>query len=100
MDTTFARAHAYLGAKYLAEKKYMRAANEYDSAITRLERWRSNRQAVDIAVYSGMLTENEKHDLLELLRDSYYQMADAYDAFGRKSDAVAYRAKGAAVEVE
>jgi putative inorganic carbon (HCO3(-)) transporter len=100
VDTTFARAHIYFGEKYMAEKKYMQAANEYDCAITRLERWRSNKQAVDIALYSGIISEQEKRDLLLLLRNSYYIIATAYDAFGKKSTAEEYRVKGAAVKID
>ncbi|MHB9035575.1 MAG: O-antigen ligase family protein [Armatimonadota bacterium] len=94
VDTTFARAHAYFGEKYLAEKKYTMAANEYVQAIERLERWKSNKLALQVALCSGLLTEQGKRDLLALLRESYFDLAKAYDAVGNKYGAREAREKG------
>lgn len=100
IDTTFARAHIYFGEKYMAQKKYSRAANEFTQAIDRLDRWQSNKQMIKVAVYAGLLTEQEKLDLLGLLRESYYNLAGACDALGHKEWASESRKKGDAVKVE
>lgn len=100
VDTTFARAHIYCGKKYKAEKNYSLAANEFTQAIDRLERWKSNRQMIDVALYAGMMSEQEKLDLLELLRESYFDLAEACDALGHKQWASEARKKGDAVKVE
>jgi hypothetical protein len=100
VDTTFARAHIYFGRRHKAEKKYYLAANEFTQAIDRLDRWQSNRQMINVAIYSGILTQQEKLDLLEMLRESYYDLADIYDAIGYKKWASETREKGRAVRIK
>ncbi|MCE5313801.1 MAG: O-antigen ligase family protein [Armatimonadota bacterium] len=80
VDTTFAHAHAYLGAKYMARKRYSAAANEYVQVIERLQRWQSNKDVLRVALLTGMLTESEKNDLLELLRQSRSDLAKCHNA--------------------
>ncbi|MCE5323526.1 O-antigen ligase family protein [bacterium] len=100
VDTTFARAHIYFGRKYQAEKKYSLASNEYTQAIDRLERWRSHKQMIDVAIYAGLMSKQDELDLLEQLRGSYFDLAEACDALGHKQWANEARANGEAVKVE
>ncbi len=97
VDTTFAYAHAYFGEKNMARKRYARAIDEFTSAIDRLETWRSNKQALRIARFSGTLTREEEHDLLDVLRRCYLGLAEAYSASGDPRNAQRARAKAESV---
>lgn len=97
VDNTFAFAHFCFGHKYLEEKNYPRAVAEFTSAIERLERWRSNKQMLRLARFTGMTTPEEEQRLLTLLRDSYFGLAEAYSGMGDRAEASGARTKGAAI---
>ncbi|MCL5104126.1 MAG: O-antigen ligase family protein [Armatimonadetes bacterium] len=100
VDTTFARAHVYFADKYMARKRYAMAADEFRDAIDRLENWRSHEQYLEVALYAGMLTKEEERGLLELLRDSYFGLAQASSAMGKNAEAAEAREKGEKVKTE
>lgn len=87
VDTTYADAHAYFGGKYLARRKYASAAGEFISAVDRLERWRSNKQMIEVARHTGRLTKEEETQLLTLLRDCYLGLAKACRGMGNATGA-------------
>ena len=94
VDVTYAYAHAYFGNQYLDRKDYKDAVREFESAIDRLERWRSNKQILEMARVTGMLSEGEETSLLDLLRESYFNLQDAYNGLGDKAKAIEARRKG------
>jgi O-antigen ligase/tetratricopeptide (TPR) repeat protein len=87
VDTNFVYAHVYFADKYLTQKRYARAITELTEAIDRLERWRSNKEALKIARFSGMLTPKDERNLLLLLRACYFRLAHAYEALGESKKA-------------
>lgn len=99
VDTTFAYAHVYFGEKYLAQEKFARAAGHFDAAVERLERWRSNKQFLEVARYMGMLTTDEERALLMLQRDCYYRIADIRREMGNEAGSRIARSKGDAVQI-
>ncbi|MCL5104654.1 MAG: O-antigen ligase family protein [Armatimonadetes bacterium] len=100
VDTIYARAHLYFADNYLAQKRYYAAADEFRSAIDRLENWRSHELYLEVARYSGMLSEEEERGLLETLRDSYFGLSQAYSRMGNKSAAAQAQSKGEKVKTE
>lgn len=93
VDTTFAYAHVYFGQKYLREHDYDAAAEHFGAAVDRLKRWRSNANILKMALATGMLTTGEKQSLLDLLRESYTGLADAYEGMGEDTKAEQAREK-------
>ncbi len=98
VDTTYARAHAYFGEKYLASKDYASAGREFDAAAERLERWRSNTQMLQVARFTGSLTKEDEGNLLDLLRDCYLGLSKTSDAIGRHAQAAAYKARAERID--
>ena len=82
VDTSYARAHFYFGQKLLRNKEYSASVRQFSAAIHRLEMWRSDKQILKMSKMMGILSAEEEHDLLCLLRDSYYGLADAYAGLG------------------
>lgn len=100
VDTNFVHAHVYFADKYLTQKRYSRAITELTDAIDRLERWRSNKEALEIARFSGRLTQEEEHDLLLLLRACYFRLAYAYEALGESTKAAGARKAGEMISLK
>ncbi|MCE5197717.1 O-antigen ligase family protein [bacterium] len=100
VDTTFARAHAYFGSKDLAKKDYQGAISEFAAVVERLERWRSNKQILAVSKFSGMLSSEEETELIQLLRDSYSSLSQAYTTTGNKRCADEYEKKAEKVDVD
>ena len=93
VDVTFAYAHAYFGSQYLDRKDYKDAVREFKLTTERLERWRSNKQILEMARVTGMLSDDEETALLYLLRESYLNLADAYSGLGYETKAKEARTK-------
>jgi len=87
VDTNFVHAHLYFADKYLTQKRYARAITELTEAIDRLERWRSNKEVLKIARFSGMLTSKDERNLWLLLRACYFRLAYAYEVLGEPKKA-------------
>lgn len=100
VDTTFADAHAYFGAKYLAERKHRRAITEFTAVVNRLERWRSNEDILRMKRVTGMITEEEEQRTLDVLHNSYLSLADVYDSLGHADLAESAREKAERVYSE
>jgi len=98
VDGTFAYAHAYCAAKYLRHRQYGPAIREYLDAIDRLERWRSSGDMRRVQEMMGLVNKVDEQDLLNLLRECYRKLAEAYTGMGNKADAAQALAKAAKVK--
>ncbi len=86
IDTTYASAHAYFGNKAMQRKDYESAVVEFETAVDRLERWRKSGAMREIQELMGMSNEAEDQRRLDLLRECYKGLVDAYYALGREAD--------------
>lgn len=87
VDTTYAVARAYFGAKAVQQKKYSSAVAHYQTAIGRLERWRESGDMRKVQKMMGMMTDQDEQANIELLRDCYYGLAAAYEGLGDRRHA-------------
>ena len=87
IDGTFAYAHAYFGDKYLSNRYYSGSIREYQKAINRLERWRSSGTMRDVQMSIGMISQGDAEEMLILLRECYFGLAEAYKATGNDAEA-------------
>lgn len=67
VDTTYAYAHFYFGKKYVNEKEYKKALNEFIAAKKRLMLWKKNPQIIEVLKIIGKLSDEEEAENLELL---------------------------------
>ncbi len=89
VDTTYAVARAYFGAKAVAQKKYSTAIAQYQIAIDRLERWRDSGQMREVQKLMGAVSDEDERANLDLLRDCYAGLAAAYEGCDDHRDAAA-----------
>ena len=99
VDLTYVWAHLYFGDKYSRQKKYTSAIAEYRAAIDRLERWRSNKQILEMQRTTGMLAPDEERRVLEQLRDAYSRLAEAYELVGDRHRARVARQNGRMIRI-
>ncbi len=97
VDTTYTHAHLYFGSKLIESGDYGRAAEHYNAAVQRMERWRSNEEMLEMARVTGMLSEEEEAQLLDVLQESYSGLAEAYSGMGRMEEAEEARRKAESV---
>lgn len=98
VDTAYAVARAYFGAKAVAQKRFVSAIAQYQIAIDRLERWRESGDMRKIQKMMGMMTDQEEQANIQLLRDCYYGLAAAYEGLGDHRHAADALARAEALE--
>ena len=98
VDTNYCYAHSYFGDQLLAQKNYQEALDHFKQAAERLERWRKGGQFLQIAKASGMLSDKEEQEKLDLLRECYDNMATCYSELGKYSEASDARSLSLAVK--
>ena len=94
VDLTYVYAHMHFADKFLRERRYTRAITEYQAATDRLERWRSNKQILEMCRMLGTLTKEDEHAALDTLRQACFGLARAYDLSGDRARAREAREKG------
>lgn len=98
VDTSYAVARAYFGAKAVQQKKYSSAVAHYQTAVDRLERWRESGDMRKVQKMMGMMTDQDERANMELLRDCYYGLAAAYEGLGDRRHAADALAKAEALQ--
>ncbi|MCX8053985.1 MAG: tetratricopeptide repeat protein, partial [Armatimonadetes bacterium] len=82
VDLTYVHAHLYFGEVYERSGNYRAAAAEYEAAISRIERWRSNKMIIDVQRALGELTPEEERRVMRTLRNSYLRLARVCELMG------------------
>ncbi len=87
IDPTYAFVHENLGHKYMEDKKYAEAEEQFRQAAQRLEDWLDLKRTIEIFRASGLLKEQDEAVILTALRESYTGLGDALSAQGKSSQA-------------
>jgi len=87
VDTTYAIARAYFGAKAVSQKRYSSAIAQYQIAIDRLKRWRESGDMREVQKILGTASDADERANLDLLRECYRGLAAAYTGLGERHQA-------------
>ncbi len=98
VDTTYAFARAYFGAKAIRQKQYCYAICQYQIAVDRLERWRESGKMREVQKVMGMVSDEDERVNLNLLRECYRGLAAAYIGQGDRHKAAAALEKAASLK--
>ncbi|MFQ3548189.1 MAG: O-antigen ligase family protein [Armatimonadota bacterium] len=90
VDTRFVYAHLYFADKAIESNNTKEAIYHIDMAIDRLNRWRKETMAINIAMFTGMLSQNEFDNNYQMLSDSYKKLSEIYADMGDNTKSVEY----------